>query len=184
MEQTQVAGKRLAVEYRSVKDIRPYDRNPRRNDQAVDAVMRSIQQFGFKQPIVVDADGVIVVGHTRYKAALKLGYTTVPVAVADDLTPEQCKAYRIADNKTAELAEWDIDALSAELAELGNMEDFGFTAEELAKLSGETEEPVGADIDTIVSRFVVIVECRDEAHQEQLYDQLTEQGETCRVSSI
>ncbi|MGQ9576403.1 MAG: ParB N-terminal domain-containing protein [Thermoguttaceae bacterium] len=118
--------------------IRPYDKNPRQNDQAVEAVARSIREYGFNQPIVVDVDGVIIVGHTRWKAAQKLGLEKVPVHVATDLTPEQVKAYRIADNKTAELAEWDYELLPIELGELQGMNYdlglLGFSAEELAKL--------------------------------------------------
>src|SRR5438128_9810613 len=91
----------MQVELRRITTIRPYENNPRLNDQAVDAVAASIREFGFRQPIVVDADGVIIVGHVRYKAALKLGLKKVPVHVAKDLTPEQIKAYRIGDNKTA-----------------------------------------------------------------------------------
>jgi ParB-like chromosome segregation protein Spo0J len=84
--------------------VRPYENNPRNNDKAVDAVAASIKEFGFSQPIVVDTDSVIIVGHTRLKAALKLGLERVPVVVASHLTPEQVRAYRIADNKTAEIA--------------------------------------------------------------------------------
>ncbi len=112
----------LAVEFRPVRDVRPYEANPRQNDEAVDAVARSIKEFGFRQPIVVDGDGVIVVGHTRYKAAQQLGFTEVPVHVAD-LTPEQARAYRIADNQTSNLSTWDLDLLPAELAQL---QDVGF----------------------------------------------------------
>ncbi|HBJ38540.1 MAG TPA: chromosome partitioning protein ParB, partial [Planctomycetaceae bacterium] len=86
---------------------RPYESNPRVNDKAVDAVAASIKEYGFSQPIVVDTYGVIIVGHTRLKAAQKLGLEYVPVVVACHLTPEQARAYRIADNKTAELADWD-----------------------------------------------------------------------------
>ena len=85
------------IEIRSIKDIRPYDNNPRINDDAVDAVAASLKEFGFRQPIVVDGDGVIVCGHTRYKAAQQLGLKKVPVHVATDLSPDQIKAYRIAD---------------------------------------------------------------------------------------
>lgn len=99
----------MKVEERKIGDIRPYEHNPRRNDPAVDAVAASIREFGFRQPIVVDEAGVIVAGHTRWKAAQKLGLETVPVHVATGLTPAQIKAYRIADNKVAELAEWDFD---------------------------------------------------------------------------
>ena len=98
------ATQKFAVELRKIDDIRPYERNPRINDQAVDAVAASLAEFGFRQPIVVDADGVIIAGHTRWKAAKKLGLAKVPVHVATDLTPEQVRAFRIADNKLHELA--------------------------------------------------------------------------------
>jgi len=94
----------MDIELRRIDQIKPYDKNPRHNDDAVDAVANSITEFGFRQPIVVDGDGVIVVGHTRYKAAQKLGMEEVPVHVATDLTPAQAKAYRIADNQTATIA--------------------------------------------------------------------------------
>ena len=128
----------MKVEQRKTADIKPYDKNPRDNDGAVEAVARSIREYGFRQPIVVDADGVIIVGHTRWKAAQKLGLDEVPVHVATDLTPTQIKAYRIADNKVAELASWDMDLLPIELSELRGMdvdlELLGFSPEELAKL--------------------------------------------------
>jgi len=128
----------MKIENRKLADIKPYERNPRINDQAVDAVADSIREFGFRQPIVVDPEGVIVVGHTRYKAAQKLGLEKVPVHVARGLTPEQIKAYRIADNRTADLAEWDYDLLPLELGELRSADYdlalLGFDEVELAKL--------------------------------------------------
>lgn len=128
----------MQIEERPLESIRPYDHNPRVNDPVVDAVAASIQQFGFRQPIVVDEQDVIIVGHTRYKAALKLGLKTVPVHVATGLTPEQIKAYRIADNKTASLSDWDYDLLPIELAELKGMDYdlglLGFDQDELAQL--------------------------------------------------
>jgi len=128
----------MKVEKRKTDDIRPYEQNPRQNDAAVDAVAASIREFGFRQPIVVDTDGVIVVGHTRWKAAKKLGLEFVPVHVATDLTPEQAKAYRLADNRTADLAEWDYELLPIELRDL-QAADFdlgllGFGDDELASL--------------------------------------------------
>jgi DNA modification methylase len=118
--------------------IVPYDKNPRFNDNAVDAVAASIREFGFRQPIIVDTAGVIICGHTRFKAAKKLGLEKVPVHVAKDLSPEQIKAYRIADNKTAELAEWNYDLLPIELADLQacnyDLGLLGFDQDELAKL--------------------------------------------------
>jgi DNA modification methylase len=129
---------KFAVELRKIDDIRPYERNPRINDQAVDAVAASLAEFGFRQPIVVDADGVIIAGHTRWKAAKKLGLAKVPVHVATDLTPEQVRAYRIADNKSGELAEWDLEILPIELAELReggfDMDLLAFDEEDLASL--------------------------------------------------
>jgi len=128
----------MNIELRPLVEIKPYEKNPRINDQAVDAVVESIRRFGFRQPIVIDGDGVIVVGHTRWKAAQKLGLDKVPVHVATDLTPEQIRAYRIADNKTNELADWDLPLLSIELAELQAMDVdlalLGFDQDELAKL--------------------------------------------------
>ena len=117
----------MKIKQMRISELKPYPKNPRINDGAVDAVAASIREFGWKQPLVVDKDGVIVAGHTRYKAAQKLGIEEVPVVVADDLTPEQVKAYRLADNKTAELAEWDFAKLDEELAELDfDMSEFGF----------------------------------------------------------
>lgn len=117
----------MTIIEKNINSIRPYERNPRKNEPAVNAVAASISEFGFKVPIVVDADGVIVAGHTRYKAAQKLGMETVPCIIADDLTPEQIKAFRLADNKTAELAEWDLDLLDLELADIDlDMSQFGF----------------------------------------------------------
>ncbi len=101
----------MQVEMRDVDAIQPYEGNPRAGDDAVAAVAASIQEFGFRQPIVVDEGGVIVVGHTRWKAARRLGLSQVPVHVARDLTPAQAKAYRIADNKSADLADWNYDLL-------------------------------------------------------------------------
>ena len=103
-------------------EIKPYENNPRHNDEAVDAVAASIREFGFKVPIVVDSEGVIVAGHTRYKAAKKLGLKTVPCLVADDLTQEQVKAFRLADNKVGEIATWDLDTLKVELDNIGEID--------------------------------------------------------------
>lgn len=106
----------------------PYENNPRKNDKAVPYVKESIRQFGFKQPIVIDKNKVVICGHTRLKAALELGLDKVPCITADDLTEEQIKAYRLADNKVAEEADWDIELLDFELESIFDidMEDFGF----------------------------------------------------------
>ncbi|NLK42723.1 MAG: ParB N-terminal domain-containing protein [Planctomycetes bacterium] len=130
--------KEYQIEIRDISSIRPYEKNPRQNDDAVDAVAASLKEFGFRSPIVVDGDGVIVCGHTRLKAAQKLGLAKVPVHVAKDLTPEQVRAYRIADNKTSDLSDWDYDILPIELSELQDagfdMGLLAFDEDELAKL--------------------------------------------------
>lgn len=119
----------MDVKQVEIGKIRPYENNPRNNDNAVEAVANSIREFGFQQPIVVDMDGIIIAGHTRYKAAQSLGLEEVPVVYAD-LPPEKVKAYRLADNKTGELAGWDFSTLQQELDELEtvnvDMEQFGF----------------------------------------------------------
>lgn len=129
---------------KNLTDIKPYEKNPRKNDSAVDSVANSIKEFGFKVPVVIDKDNVIVCGHTRYKAAKKIGLKAVPCVVADDLTEEQIKAYRLADNKVSELADWDIDLLGEELEGIFDidMSDFGFdmTEEEKVNLNDFFEE--------------------------------------------
>lgn len=129
-------------------DIKPYDKNPRKNDEAVQYVAASIKEFGFKVPIVIDKDNVIVAGHTRYKAAKKLGLKTAPCVVAEDLSDEQIKAFRLADNKVAEKAEWDLDLLDEEMIDLVefDMEQFGFDLvvemdEEVQEDDGDLEIP-------------------------------------------
>jgi DNA modification methylase len=128
----------MKIELRPISDIKPYPNNPRINDDAVDTVAGSIKEFGFRQPIVVDTDGVIICGHTRFKAAQKLGLEKVPVHVATDLTADQIKAYRIADNKSSELADWNFDLLPIELGELQtagfDLSLLGFDSDELLKL--------------------------------------------------
>lgn len=111
-----------------IDNIKPYSKNPRINDNAVEYVARSIKEFGFKVPIVIDKNNVIVAGHTRYKASKQLGLEDVPCVIADDLTSEQIKAFRLADNKVSEFADWDIDLLNDELEDITNidMSDFGF----------------------------------------------------------
>jgi DNA modification methylase len=131
----------MQIELRELSSIRLYANNPRVNDDGVDAVAKSLQEFGWRQPIVVDQYGVIVCGHTRWKAAQKLGLAQVPVHVATDLTPEQIRAYRIADNQTANLSTWNLDLLPLELADL-QQADFdlgllGFSADELTRIMGD-----------------------------------------------
>lgn len=132
---------------RKISELIPYENNPRKNDSAVDAVAASIKEFGFKVPIIIDRDGVIVAGHTRLKAAKKLGMETVPCIIADDLSPKQIQAFRLADNKTAELADWDFDMLSVELSDLDDidMSEFGFDMSEFEEPAEATEDDYDYD---------------------------------------
>ena len=123
--------------------LKPYEKNPRKNEQAVDKVAASIKEFGFKVPIVIDKDGVIVAGHTRYKAAKKLGLDSVPCIVADDLTEEQIKAFRLADNKVGEFADWIPELLSDELAGIFDIDmgEFGFELDDSGEIVEDDYDP-------------------------------------------
>ena len=117
----------LKIEYVDIDSIKPYENNPRHNEDAIPYVMESIKKFGFKNPVILDKNNIIVCGHTRVESAKRLGMKEVPIIHADDLTEEQVKAFRLADNKVSEKAEWDFNMLDAELADLDiDMTDFGF----------------------------------------------------------
>ena len=144
----------------NINNIKPYRNNPRKNDQAVAAVAESIKQFGFKVPLVIDKNSEIVAGHTRLKAALQLGIQTVPCLIAEDLSEEQIKAFRLADNKTAELADWDFSLLNAELEELSkldldfSMADFGFETNQDTEIEEDDfdAEKAAEEIDTPITQ--------------------------------
>ena len=145
----------MQIVEKEIKDIKPYEKNPRKNDSAVDAVANSISEFGFRVPVVIDKDNVIVCGHTRYKAAKKLGLDKVPCVIADDLTEEQIKAYRLADNKVSELAEWDIDLLGEELDGIFDidMSDFGFDLSEDEEEEAEViEDEVPQEVEPVAKQ--------------------------------
>lgn len=129
-----------------LRELKPYENNPRQNTQAVEAVARSIEEFGFKVPLVVSKDLVIVAGHTRMLAAELLGMTEVPCIKADDLTDEQARAFRLADNKTAEMAGWSFSELDVELTDISiDMTQFGFTQHEHVDLDALFgDEPINA----------------------------------------
>lgn len=139
---------------KKISELIPYENNPRNNDDAVDAVANSIKAFGFKVPVVIDKDNVIVAGHTRLKAAKKLKLKTVPCVIADDLDENQIKAFRLADNKTGELALWDFDGLVDELADICNidMSDFGFD-NLMDEMTTDIDKPV--EHKSLVEQFVV-----------------------------
>lgn len=166
-----------------------YTRNPRKNDHAVDKLAAAIKEFGFRIPILAKSDGLVIDGHLRLKAAIKLGMDEVPVLIADDLTETQIKAFRISVNKMADLAEWDNELLALEMEEL-KLEGFdldltGFDAVELDELLGEIqsepepqEMPAGIDYQ---EKFAVLVACEDELSQTEVYDRLTGMGYACKV---
>lgn len=143
----------ISVVYKPVGEITPYENNPRLNDEAVPMVAASIEQFGFKVPIILDKNGTIIAGHTRLKAAMSLGMETVPCIIADDLTEEQARAFRLADNKVSEAAGWDFDLLDGELGYLSDafdMEDFGFILDDFIEDFEEAlsePSPRGENID-------------------------------------
>ena len=166
----------MQITERRLSDIKPYEKNPRRNDAAVEYVAESLRQFGWKQPIVIDKDGVIIAGHTRYKAALSLGMETTPCLIADDLTPEQAKAYRLADNKVGEIAEWDLELLDIELADLDefipeiDMRDFGFF-DEVDERPAEDELDADAEFDSKTVARLVFQTYKDYArHENEIKD--------------
>lgn len=170
---------KMNVQEMPIGEIKPYERNPRKNAAAVDYVANSIKEFGFKQPIVVDADHVIVVGHTRWLAAKKLKMKTVPVLVADDLTPEQAKAYRLADNKTNEFSDWDDDLLDLEMDDLSDidMSLFGFELDE--------DEPAAERKEAAYTESIsVVIDCQDDEEAERIFNELTEEGYQCRISTL
>lgn len=168
---------------KKIDEIIPYINNPRNNDAAVETVAASIKEFGFKQPIVIDKDGVIVAGHTRHKAAKRLGLATVPCIMADDLTEQQIKAYRLADNKVAELATWDMETLEIELEQITELEmiDFGFEPLEDNEKPTKEREDLSADVE---SMYQVIIECNDETEQEEVFTKLKNEGYSCRVLTL
>lgn len=172
-----------------VSDLNMYENNPRNNDKAAEAVAESIRQFGFRVPLVIDSNNTIVCGHTRYKAALILELQTVPCVVADDLTPEQIRAYRLADNKTNELAEWDIEKLNEELRNLTafDMDAFGFdtlpdimdeldgttnddSIDELMPEDDEETRAKAGDIWLLGSHRLICGDCTDSETIERLMD--------------
>lgn len=132
----------MVIENISINQIKPYEHNPRKNEKAVPMVKKSIEEFGFKVPIIIDENNVIVCGHTRYKAAIELNMAEVPCVRADDLTPEQIKAFRLADNKVSEIAEWDFEELTEELEGITelDMEEFGFFEDATQEINPEVEE--------------------------------------------
>jgi ParB-like chromosome segregation protein Spo0J len=182
------AGIETSIELWPIADVKRYGNNPRVNDPAVDAVAKSIAEFGFNNPIQVDAAGTIIAGDTRYKAAQKLGLTHVPVIVQRNMSAAQVRAYRIADNKTGELATWDDALLLAELNALSeqrfDLSVLGFDDDELVSLMSPPAAAADPAEVEVPPSFQVAVECADEADQKAVYDLLTGKGYKCRVLTL
>lgn len=169
----------MQIVMKNVEVLIPYENNPRRNDQAVEMVTRSIKEYGFRVPIVIDKDNVIVTGHTRLKAALNLGMRDIPCVVADDLTSDKIRAFRLADNKTAEVAEWDFEKLQEELSELSEKfaQDFGFNLEDLPEeLDDEISNPYTQKLDipqyAIKGEMPSFIEMVDAGKAEELLEEI------------
>ena len=141
----------MEIVYKKIEDLKPYENNPRFNDDAVEYVAKSIREFGFKVPMVVDKNNVIVAGHTRYKAAMELGLKEVPCIVADDLTPEQVKAFRLADNKVSDYSIWNNVALLEELDDLKDLDIFtGFDiSDNFEDILDETDTSILGDEESL-----------------------------------
>ena len=176
----------MEIIYKKVGDLIPYEKNPRNNTKAVKYVAKSIEEFGFKQPIIIDRDNVVVCGHTRLMATKRLGIEEVPCIVADDLTDEQIKAFRLADNKVAEQAEWDIGLLNEELDDILNVDmgDFGFdifSMDELEGMEGYNSEK--DDREHFSKTFVFPIEkkkqiiCYLKKHQNEIVEQIIKESE-------
>lgn len=147
----------MTIIQKKTADLIPYEKNPRKNSEAVEKVAASIREFGFKVPIVIDKNNIIVAGHTRLKAAEAAGMDEVPCIVADDLTDEQIKAFRLADNKTAELASWDFELLAGELQDITDidMSEFGFDIEDIADDDAEDIDDEFEDIEKLETHYGV-----------------------------
>lgn len=147
----------MRIIQKKTSELVPYEKNPRKNEKAVDKVAASIREFGFKVPIIIDIDGVIVAGHTRLMAAEQIGLNKVPCIIADDLNEEQLKAYRLADNRTAEFAEWDFELLTEELEEITDidMSEFGFDTQDLPDVSDLDDDFEDIDVDKLEKHYGV-----------------------------
>ena len=171
----------MEIVYKNISELQPYKNNPRNNNEAVEYVANSIKEFGFKVPIVLDKNNEIIAGHTRLKASIKLGLKEVPCIIADDLTEEQVKAFRLADNKVSEIAEWDFSLLDEELNNILDidMSEFGFEFD--VKDNEETKKDLS---EKEFDEYNIIIKCKDENELENLYNKLTSEGYECQISTL
>lgn len=183
----------MEIVNKKIEELIPYENNPRNNDNAIEYVKNSIKKFGFKVPLVIDKNNVIVTGHTRYKASKELGLKEVPCIIADDLTDKQIQAFRIADNKTNDMAEWNDDLLAIELKDVLDdidMTDFGFGDFELSMLMDDMEpekydddliKEYSSNSDEFLANKRIIITYRTDEETEFLKNLIREDGEELGV---
>jgi ParB-like chromosome segregation protein Spo0J len=170
----------MEIIYKNIDELIPYENNPRLNDEAVEYVKNSIKEFGFKVPVVIDKDNVIIAGHTRIKASKELGIKDIPCIVADDLTEEQVKAFRLADNKVAEKSLWDYTKLDKELDSILDIDmsifDFNINTDdvEIERIDLSNKE---------FEKYEIIITCQNEIELEEKYNKLMKEGYECKIST-
>ena len=170
------------IVYKKVSELKLNPNNPRKNDDAVDVIAKSIEKYGFKNPLIIDDNNVVWCGNTRLKASKKLKLKEVPCIVATDLTEEQIRELALIDNKSSEIADWDYDLLKEELFEL-DMSDFDldWNIEDKEELNEIERKDLS---ETIKEQFELIIDCDNEEGLEQLYNELTERGYKCKISTL
>ena len=170
------------IVYKKVSELKLNPNNPRKNDDAVDVIAKSIEKYGFKNPLIIDENNVVWCGNTRLKASKKLKLKEVPCIVASDLTEEQIRELALIDNKSSEIADWDYDLLKEELFEL-DMSDFNldWNIEEKEELNEIERKDLS---ETIKEQFELVIDCDNEEGLEQLYNELTERGYKCKISTL
>lgn len=170
----------MEIIYKNIDELIPYENNPRLNDEAVEYVKNSIKEFGFKVPVVIDKDNVIIAGHTRIKASKELRIKDIPCIIADDLSEEQVKAFRLADNKVAEKSMWDYTKLDEELENILDIDmsmfDFDINTDdvEIERMDLSNKE---------FEKYEIIITCQNENELEENYNKLTEEGYKCTIST-
>lgn len=171
----------MEIVYKKLEDLKPYENNPRYNDEAVQYVAKSIEDFGFKVPLVIDKNNTIVAGHTRYKASMELGLKEVPCIIADDLDEEQIKAFRLVDNKVSEKSEWNFELLDEELNDLDvDLSLYGFDNADFDINNIERNDLS----DKVFEKYEIIIRCENELDLQKKYEKLTEEGYECTISTL
>lgn len=175
--------KKMEIVYVSIDKIKPYKNNPRNNKKAIDKVVKSIREYGFKVPCVLDSNFVLITGHTRYEAAKKIGMKKIPCIIADDLSTAKANAFRIADNKVAEYSQWDMNKLKDELSKLSlediSFEDLGFDNSEAGYLEDVDIDALFEEAEEVQkknSNFVITIKCKSQKQYERRIEILKNKG--------